>query len=119
MQFTPDFIDMDGGLTHGYLSMAVIFATIAFGAWMILTLRSRRPPLAKAIQIALIYLLSIVGTQACLITARLLIASSQPQGVQVGYIGDIPLLAGPTAALILAAVLYIISLRWGRPDRMG
>jgi hypothetical protein len=110
MQFTPEFIDMDGGLTNPSLAIAVVVAAIIFGIWMMRILRSRRPPLKKGIRLALAYGVSLIGTQMCLMMARLLMTSSHPQGVQVGFIGDIPLLAGPTAALILGAILYGLSL---------
>jgi len=112
MQFTPEFIDMDGGLTNPSLAMAVVVAAIAFGIWMMLILRSRRSPLKKGIRLAVVYGLSFIGTQLCLVVARLIMSASLPQGVQVGSIGDIALLVGPTAALILAAMLYGLSWFW-------
>lgn len=110
MPFTPEFIDMDGGITHPYLAMAVAVAAIGFGIWMMFILRSRHPPVKKGIRFAVAYGLSLIGTQLCLMVARLLMSASLPQGVQVGSIGDIPFLAGPTAALILGALLYGLSL---------
>ena len=57
----------------------------------------------------LLRLLSIVGTEACLIVARLIMIAPCPQNVQVGYIGDIPRLVAPTAAIGLAVVCYAAS----------
>ncbi|GMU06091.1 hypothetical protein [Corallococcus caeni] len=107
MQFSLANYDFDGSISNPYLAAAVIASALVFGLWMARLLLSKRTRIQKGVQLAGIYIASILGTELFLVVARLLMTRTVPPEAQVGYIGGIPTLLGPTLALAFGATIAL------------